>query len=136
LAKTEKERSAAKAAVDKALKSYDSAAGFDSHESLHYFSSDDSASDVKSEEVYDGKRHAQEEGVLEKIESKLDKAREDEVRSTLQSFSNNKGRGASPVRVESTKEGDSYLTMEKMDGDKDSLFKLFTSAEKEQDRDA
>ena len=134
LAKTEKERSAAKAAVEKALKSYDSAAGFDSHQSLHYFSSDDSASDVKSEEAYAGKRHAQEEGVLDQIESKLDKAREDEVKATLHGFSPNKGQGAPPMRVQSTQEGHSSHTMQKMDTV--SLSKLFTSAEREQERDA
>lgn len=122
---------AAKAAVDKALKSYDTAAGFDSHQTLHFFTSDDSAHDVDSEKAYAGKRHEQEESMLQKIKSRMDKAVGDEVLATLH--------GVVPPRQSETdvsRVRDPDGAMEKLDGDKDSLYKLFAAAKKEQEGSA
>lgn len=130
LAKTEQERVAAKAAVDKALKSYDTAAGFNSHQTLHFFTSDDSAHDVDSEKAYAGKRHEQEEGILEKIKSRMDKAVGDEVLATLHGVVPPRRSGADVSRV-----GDPDGEMEKSDGNKDSLYKLFAAAKMEQEGD-
>jgi hypothetical protein len=104
---------------------------------LNYFTSDDSADDVDSEQAYAGKRREQEEGILAKLRGRMDKALGDEVSATLHGVvPKGPGDGVVLSRADNTKQGDSHHVMEQADGGKNSLRQLFASAEKEQEKDA